>query len=95
MKRMHMMMPLQHAVQCTQVNWLMFIDAMKIIMKPYCEVPQDIEQTFFLFIKLGQCVMILFFFFYFYLQNHTIYVFKTYCSVLEAIFNTLVDTTFF
>lgn len=53
MKRMQMMMPLQHAVQCTQVNWLMFIDAMKIIMKPYCEVPQDIEKTNMFFCLLN------------------------------------------
>lgn len=73
----------------------MFIDAMKIIIKPDCEVPQDIEQTFCLFIKLKTVCYIFFASFYFYLQNHTIFVFKTYFLVFEAIFNTLLDTMFY
>lgn len=38
------------------------LDAMKIIIKPDCEVSQDIEQTFCLFIKLSQCYIFFFFF---------------------------------
>lgn len=38
------------------------LDAMKIIIKPDCEVSQDIEQTFCLFIKLSHCYIFFFFF---------------------------------